>query len=346
MSPRTRYLAAGLLALVSLGGPSALVPFASHGSDDVEPEVAVTLQDGSIDESSGLVVRGSNLFTVNDSGDGPHVYEVDLRTGETTGVTTYAADDPEDVEALARGRGGTVWVGDIGDNRRARGSIRLYRLRPVPGGGTVDAESFDLVYPDRPHDAETLLVHPRTGRVLVVTKLLLGGGVVYSAPRRLVPGNTHELERVARVPGLLTDGAFLPSGRAVLLRTYGSVARYSYPDFTRVADVPLPEQEQGEALAVGDDGRAYLTSEGEGSEVLVVDVPPAEPGLKSSTGPSAGEETPPPADDPRPAPEPESEYDPQPWLGLGLGRFLLVVTGAGLAALLLRAALRRARRRR
>jgi len=50
MSPRSRYLAAGLLAVASVGGPTALVPVASDGDPGVEARVAVTFRDDEIDE--------------------------------------------------------------------------------------------------------------------------------------------------------------------------------------------------------------------------------------------------------------------------------------------------------
>lgn len=275
MSRRGRCVAAALLALAAAGGPTAFAPPTAHGSDEVVAEVAVVLRDAAIDESSGLVVRGDSLFTVNDSGDGPLVYQVSMRSGRTVAVTRFSGEDPVDVEALAPGRDGAVWVGDIGDNRRSRGSVRLYRLVPAPGGGEVAATSYDLVYPDRAHDAETLLVHPRTGRVLVVTKRFAGGGAVYRAPRRLRPGATHQLERLAPVAGMVTDGTFLRGGDRVLLRTYGTAAVYTYPGFEPVVQLALPAQEQGEAVAVGSDGRVYLTSEGARSAVLVLDLPSA-----------------------------------------------------------------------
>ncbi|HEX6249340.1 MAG TPA: hypothetical protein VFZ64_15840 [Nocardioidaceae bacterium] len=345
MSPRSRYLAAGLLLLASLAGPSAVVPLVSHGSTDVDAEVVTSFRDDRIDESSGLVVRGRQLFTVNDSGDGPYVYEVDLDSGETVGVTTYADEDPDDVEALASAPDGALWVGDIGDNRRSRGSIRVHRLRPAPGGGTVGAQSYELVYPGPPTDAEALLVHPRTGRLLVVTKTVLRGGEVFRAPRRLVAGQRHELERVAAVPGIVTGGTFLPGGDRVLLRSYGEVAVYTYPGFDRVASAPVPAQGQGEAVAVGDDGRVYLTSEGELSDVLVMDLP--RPGSEGA-GPET-DATPAPGEPGPDGAEPSPRYDPEPWMGLGPWGLLLAVLGsvlgAGLVWYLLRAARRRGRRR-
>ncbi len=341
MSPRTRYFAASLLVVAPFGGPSAVGPFISNGSSDVEPKVVVTFRDDRIDESSGLVVRGGRLFTVNDSGDGPYLYEVDMRSGETRAVTTFDDEDPEDDEALAPGRAGTVWVGDIGDNRSSRHSIRLYRVAPARSDGTVKAATYDLAYPDRPHNSETLLVHPRTGRVLVVTKSITGG-VVYEAPTRLRQGETHELQRVGSVPGLVTDGTFLPGGDRVLLRTYGAAAVYTYPDFTWVRDVPLPVQEQGEAVAVDRGGRVYLSSEGEHSDVLMTNLAP----LPEAAGTATPTPTTAPAPETRPEPRQRREYHPEPWLGLGPGPVLLAALGSGALVLLVRAALRRSRRRR
>lgn len=344
MPARSRYLAAGLLVAVSLGGTTAVSPFASGGSEDVAAEVALTFRDRSIDESSGLVVRGRTVLTVNDSGDGPYVYAVDGRTGETTGVTTFADEDPADVEALAPGRGGTVWVGDIGDNGRVRDSVTVHRVTPRVRGGRARATSFGLRYPDGPHDAETLLVHPRTGRVAVVTKRPFIGGVVYLAPRDLNPGAVHRLQRVASVPGTVTDGAFLLGGRHVVLRTYGAAAVYTYPGFAEVASFDLPAQEQGEAVAVGPDGRLYLSTEGELSDVVAVELPEE---ARSALRPRLESPTPSPTESGSPAPDARDDtardqdtgaHDPGP-------RFWTLVLAGGGVGLLVGLAVRASRRR-
>ena len=321
--------AAAVAAVAAVAAPCT-------GESAPEPEVVVTLQDDRIDESSGAVVRGDRLLTVNDSGDGPYLYEVDLRSGETVGVTTFGGEEPEDVEALAAGTGDAVWVGDIGDNRRSRSSVTVHRFVPVPGGGEVSATRFELVYPDRPHDAEALLVHPRTGRLLVVTKSLTRGGVVFRAPRRLVPDGENRWARIGTVPGLVTGGTFLPGGSRLLLRTYGNAAVYSYPGLEQLAAFALPRQEQGEAVAVGRDGRIYLTSEGEGSDVLVMELP--EPDASSGAGGPAQERQ-------GERRQPSSRYDPQPWMGLGPARLGLVVLVSAVAVALLRVLVRAARRR-
>lgn len=343
MSRSTKTLTVSLLATTALGLLVTLNPFASGGDPNAAPEVALTFQDETIAESSGLVVRGDRVLTINDSGDGPYVYAVDRSTGETLAVTTFDDEEPEDLEAIAAGRGRSVWVGDIGDNQRARGSVRVHRLVPSPSGGTVEAETFELTYPDRSHDAETLLVHPRTEEVLLVTKRPFIGGVVYRAPSPLREGELHQLERVGSVSGMVTDGAFLPDGRHFVVRTLGAAAVYTYPGIEKVTEFFLPEQDQGEGIAVGDDGRIYLSSEGELSDVLVMDLPPLD--RPDEAEGSEGVRV------PGPAPE-ENDAGPAPdeGNGAGLGRprgyVLAAVLGSAFVALLVRASRRRSRRRR
>jgi hypothetical protein len=225
--------------------------------------------DRAITESSGLVDTGDVVHTVNDSGSAAEVFTVGVRTGETVGVTAYA-EEVEDVEALAPGPGGQVWVGDIGDNTERRDEVWVHRVTP---GADRSAPRFGLRYPGGPRDAETLLAHPVTGRLFVVSKTVFGG-VVYAAPRRLVAGEVHRLRPFARVPGLLTDGAFWPDGDHVLLRGYTAATLLTFPAFEVVGSFPLPRQQQGEGLSVGRDGRVLVSSEGVGQEVLEVTLPP------------------------------------------------------------------------
>lgn len=321
-----------LLASFVIGLAVVYSPFASEGDPELEAEVAVTFQDEAISESSGLVVRGDRLHTINDSGDGPKVYAVDRRTGETVAVDEFSDEEPEDLEALAPGPDGTLWVGDIGDNRRARGSIQVHRFVPSDEGGRVRAATYELAYPDGPHDSEALLVHPRTGRVLVVTKRPIVGGAVYRAPKVLREGGVHQLERAGAVSGMITDGTFLPDGRHVLVRTSGGAAVYTYPGFDRVAEFLLPLQEQGEGIAAGDDGRVYLSSEGVFSDVLVMDLPALDVPADAAR------------EDSGPVPD-EGNGAGSGRLGYVLGALAGALTGAAVVTVLVRAARRRSRRR-
>ena len=137
-----------LLATLGLTGPG-------------DPQTVFRFQDSRIVESSSLVDLGHGLTaTANDSGDDGIVYVVD-RSGRTVGTTRYG--ESEDAEAMAPARKpGQVWVGDIGDNLAQRRDVAIRRVPVGRGDRTVVVPTYRLVYPDGAHDAETLLVSPRT----------------------------------------------------------------------------------------------------------------------------------------------------------------------------------------
>src|SRR5688572_19967434 len=187
-----------VVATLAIGGALVLTQ-----SQAPRPEAGpvFSFQDSAIDESSGLVDTGSTVLTVNDSGDDPVVYVVDRSSGETVGRTTYTDDEVIDVEAMAPGPDGMLWVGDIGDNPWSRSSVAVYELpMPTPGDATVTAQRYDLVYEGGPRDAEALLVHPQTGRLLVVSKGLFGGQL-FEAPPLLSAEKPNVLRPVADVSG-------------------------------------------------------------------------------------------------------------------------------------------------
>jgi hypothetical protein len=96
---------------------------------------------------------------------------------------------------------------------------------------------------------------------------------MYAAPARLVAGRPNRLRPVADGLGYATDGAFLPGGRSIVLRDYTSATVWTWPHLRRVGTWVLPEQRQGEGIAVADDGSVHLSSEGRSSPVLTVHLP-------------------------------------------------------------------------
>jgi hypothetical protein len=257
------------------------------------PDVVLTLQDPALVESSGLAVSAGHpgvLWTHNDGGSVAQVVAVD-RHGATVATVTLAGTDPYDPEALAPGTDDdgrpALYLGDLGDNRRERPDVSVFRVTEPDrlGAVTVPAQWYRFSYPDGPHDAEALLVDG-TGRIMVATKEV-SGAALYRAPADLVTTDrgTNALTRLAGVPALVTDGAYLPDGRFVL-RTYTSVYLYDRPGHL-VARAALPLQPQGESVAADGD-RLLVGSEGAHSQVLAVPVP-APPGRPSAaaTAPAA-----------------------------------------------------------
>lgn len=253
----------GAVALVAVLGSLSLV--------EPEPDVVVRFADPKIIESSGLVARDGDFLTVNDSGDKGRVYLVDGETGRTTGVTSWS-DTATDVEAIAPATGDDVWVGDIGDNRQVRKWIEVTKVAVREGDRVGAGQTYRLAYPEGPLNAEALLVNPQTGRLYVATKMALGGNL-YEAPETLDPLGVNDLQPVAGVGSIITDGAFFPDGKHLILRGYGRATVYSFPDMLAVGSLDLPDEPQGEGIAVSADGEIFVCSEGRGQPVLRVKLP-------------------------------------------------------------------------
>ncbi|GAA3001921.1 WD40 repeat domain-containing protein [Streptomyces fulvorobeus] len=299
---RAYLTAAGAALLLVLTG--AVPAVADEGADQ-----SFTIEDPRVTESSGLAASRLHpgvYWTHNDSEDGPYLYAVDSRTGKTVATLTLrGVGEPRDVEAVSVGPDGNLYVGDIGDNLDGSWDhVWIYRL-PEPKrlrDATVRATQFDVTYADGARDAEAMMVHPRTGRVYIASKNEDGGGL-YEGPARLSTGGTNVFRRVGEVPWV-TDGAFSPDGRHLVLRSYFSARRYAFED-GRLGDddrVDAPFQGQAESVTYTADGSALMFgSEGTGSGVVRVDTeggggggtpPSGKPGDGSTagTGPAGGGE--------------------------------------------------------
>jgi hypothetical protein len=300
----------GILVVPFLMGAAAAPKHPGHASFSfADPEIV---------ESSGLALRDGLFVTTNDSGDRGRVFTVDPATGKTVGVTSWA-DDPTDVEALAPAGDGEVWVGDIGDNGRSRSSLTVARVPVGPGFRTVTPPTFELTYPDGAADAETLLANPRSGRLYVATKDIFGG-VLYAAPKHLSADGPNRLRERGSVLAVATDGAFFPDGRHLIVRNYTSAAVYTFPGLEMVDAFPLPDEHQGEGIAVAQDGRVYVSSEGQDQPVLraplsaAVRKALAAPRPSPSSSPSPDQPSGQPSGDDRQPSEQPTDRPAWPWL--------------------------------
>jgi hypothetical protein len=234
-------------------------------------------------ELSGLALSRSNrgvLWTHNDSGDLPRVFAVapDGRLLADVAVTGAENVDWEDIAVgPAPGAGDALYIGDIGDNAARRSFVVVYRVpEPQLAGGmpgaTAAARALRLRYPDRPHDAEALLVDPSSGAIFIVTKYLGGTARVFAAGARA--GNTATTLRRAGTMSLgfgeeITAGDVSADGRTIVLRTYDRAFVWSRRGGESVASAlrrrpctaraDLLVEGQAEALALTRDGRAFYT---------------------------------------------------------------------------------------
>ncbi|MEU9865243.1 WD40 repeat domain-containing protein [Streptomyces sp. NPDC047971] len=271
-------------SLLRVTGAAALVLLTAAGpAVAADADQDFTIKDPRITESSGLAASHAHpgvYWTHNDQ-DAPLIYGIDSRTGETVATLTMkGVGTPRDMEAVAVGPDGDIYVGDIGDNKDGTWDhVWIYRF-PEPKrlkDQTVTAQQYDVTYADGPRNAEALMVHPKTGRVYIASKNQDGGGL-YAGPERLSSGRTNVFRRVDDVPWV-TDGAFSPDGERLTLRGYFSAKEYAWKD-GRLGDegtsVGAPFQGQAESVTYSGDGEALMFgSEGANSKVVRVDRSPA-----------------------------------------------------------------------
>lgn len=298
-----RRVARALFAATAL--LAALVPAAQAYETAT---LLFNFQDPRITESSGFASSSRHpelWFTHNDSGDTARFFAVDSQ-GCTLATFSPIGADAVDWEDMARGpdEGGhqSLFFGDIGDNLHQRAGISVYRVEepevnasgvresgqcPTGVEKEIASTRFDLAYPDTPHDAETLLVHPKSGQLFVVTKTYAEESTVYAAPMPLRPSPAvNVLEPVATIvfppssshipnnppfgaTGRLnaTGGDIAPDASRVAIRTYVDAWEWTVPpcDFAKAFSgeprrVELPPTNQGEAIAYTSDATSLVIS--------------------------------------------------------------------------------------
>jgi hypothetical protein len=226
----------------------------------------------------------------NDSGDGPSVIPVDVKSGSVGKVVTLSGVDVSDPEDIAMTTSGDLLLADIGDNAEARDSLQLYRFAE-PGAQATKAKAtrFNLTYPDGPHNAEALVVSTDGLRAYILTKNTSGVAAVFEANLN-DSAKTQVLVKIGQVtisgevlikPNQISAADTV--GSRVILRSYqygytlspppGAPLSEAFSATPQRFDVPL--MVQGEALCVSPDGTTLVTaSESRGASTFALAVGP------------------------------------------------------------------------
>lgn len=142
-----------------------------------EPQTVGALDKNILKEASGIEVSSSNktLYHINDSGNGIYFYTSNLDGGNIKPVSILGYESSlADFEDLSVGpcySKSCIFIGDIGDNTKSKKYIKIIIIQEKDRfeSSAKPVKIIRLKYPDRPHDAESLAVHPN-GDLFIITK--------------------------------------------------------------------------------------------------------------------------------------------------------------------------------
>ena len=268
------------------------------------PKVNGRIKSVDITESSGIAASKCQtdvFWTHNDSGDGAFVFAINS-SGDALGtwkVPNAQNIDWEDVSVFKDKNGKCfIYIGEIGDNKAKRPQHSIICVaEPSVGPATANssrskplmtpkADSVQYRYPDSKQDAETMMVHPKTGDIYVVTKRVSGPAGVYRIKPDFGSASTQIAENIGEISvpaipnGFLTGGDISPDGERLVLCDYTQAYEYSLPDgkadFVKIwsqtpETIDLGKRKGGEAVCYSIDGTSiFATSEGKNSPVIEV----------------------------------------------------------------------------
>ena len=281
------------------GSPSANAADPGDFCSRVSPgDTSSHVADPALIELSGLAASRAHpgvLWAHNDSGDTARLFAMSA-TGDALGVFDVAGAKATDWEDIAVGPGPVadqpyIYIGDIGDNNAARDHVTVDRVpeptSPPKGDGNLEGvEAFDLTYPGGPEDAESLLVDPLSGDLVIITKQRSGTSKVLTisqsqldaaSPVMMTQVATIQIpdtgaydsnQKLALPSTMATVADISPDGSVILLRTYQQVLAFTRAPGQSVGDAhggtpcsaPQVAESQGEASAFSDEGDRYFTS--------------------------------------------------------------------------------------
>jgi hypothetical protein len=242
------------------------------------PHRMAELTNKKLKEASGLAASTANpglLWTHNDSGNPAIVYLIDENL-EIRLECKLAGIKNRDWEDIAVGPGPDpekryVYVADIGDNDAKHAVKFIYRFEePVESDlSEITISSFDTIsfkLPDGSKDTETILIHPTTGNIYIVSKREMPVHVY----ELTYPFNTRDTLTADAIISLpltqIVAGEFSPDGTEVVMKNYDNIYYWNTGGKPLTAALKTkPEilhytkEPQGESLTFNPNGSGFYT---------------------------------------------------------------------------------------
>lgn len=114
------------------------------------PTVVVDTLDKALDETSGLVFFNGTLWSHNDSGGKPEIYQIDTITGKVLRKIIVDNISNVDWEELAQDSL-FVYIGDFGNNKGNRTDLKVFKIskKDILEKDTVTCQKIKFSYPEQ-----------------------------------------------------------------------------------------------------------------------------------------------------------------------------------------------------
>ena len=212
-----------------------------------------TISDARIDEVSGMVPitgRPDYFWIHNDSKDAARLFAI-RKDGALVAEVDLPGASNTDYEDIATGPGPDrdrtyLFIADTGNNALNRTQLVIWRL-PEPSLPSTNlnqalvaerSEPIRFRYPTGTYNNESLIVHPSTGALYIITKVN-GPAGVYRFPSSAAGAAVQTLVRIAtmNIGGLVTAADLSEDGRRMLVRTFPAVQEYRLPEGARFESI-------------------------------------------------------------------------------------------------------------
>ena len=233
-------------------------------------------------ESSGLIRVDNRLWTLNDSGGKPILYQIDERNGRVVKKLKITNARNRDWEDIAYDDN-YVYIGDIGNNRGDRKDLKVYKIprASLRTSKSVRAEVIYFKYSDQKdfrsrahknnYDCEAMVAH--NGKLYLFSKNW------QDQKTRLYELTTHAGKHTAKyistfdIGGMVTGATINEELDILLLTTYSSLLSVKVWAFTNYSghnffngdkkqlNFKSPLQGQIEGVTFAGNYKAYLSSE-------------------------------------------------------------------------------------
>lgn len=194
-----------------------------------------------IKETSGLVFFNGQLWTLNDSGNQPEIYQIDSANGSILRTVVIRNSVNTDWESITQDDS-SVYIGDFGNNAGNRKNLRIIKIGKTDllnlESDTLKAAYIHFMYPDQAHfpvavnknnfDCEAFFFHNDS------LHLFSKDWADLNTRHYVIPTGTGRYKaRLAEqfhADGLITDACINAKGNVVLLG-YKNTSRRSYTCF-------------------------------------------------------------------------------------------------------------------